>query len=43
MLVDCVCVYGIDRRKITQTIGRVAPERRCQIGRTIVAGLRLSL
>jgi mRNA-degrading endonuclease toxin of MazEF toxin-antitoxin module len=42
-LVDCVYFYGIDRRKITRTLGRVAPERRRQIGRTIVAGFRLPL
>jgi mRNA-degrading endonuclease toxin of MazEF toxin-antitoxin module len=42
-LVDCVYFYGVDRRKITQTVGRVTPERRRQIGRTIVAGYRLPL
>jgi mRNA-degrading endonuclease toxin of MazEF toxin-antitoxin module len=42
-LFDCALVYMIDRRKISQTIGRVGVERRRQIGRKIVASLRLPL
>jgi mRNA-degrading endonuclease toxin of MazEF toxin-antitoxin module len=42
-LVGCVYVYGVDRRKMTASLGRVAPERRRQIGRTMVASLRLPL
>ncbi len=42
-LVDCAYFYGVDRRKFTQTVGRVVPERRRQIGRTIVASYRLPL
>jgi hypothetical protein len=32
-LVGCAYFYGVDRRKITASIGRVAQERRRQIGR----------
>jgi hypothetical protein len=42
-LIDCVYFYGVDRRKITAVVGRVAQERRRQIGRTIVASYRLPL
>lgn len=40
---NCGHLYTIDRRKITVTLGRVAPERRRQIGRTIVATFRFPL
>ncbi|HZZ56481.1 MAG TPA: type II toxin-antitoxin system PemK/MazF family toxin [Opitutaceae bacterium] len=40
---SCVYVYGIDRRKISASLGRVTAERRRQIGRTIVATFRLPL
>ena len=40
---SCGHFYTIDRRKITATIGRVAAERRRQIGRTIVSTYRLPL
>ncbi|MGH7997818.1 MAG: type II toxin-antitoxin system PemK/MazF family toxin [Opitutaceae bacterium] len=42
-LFNCVYFYGVDRRKISATVGRVAAERRRQIGRTIVASYRLPL
>jgi mRNA-degrading endonuclease toxin of MazEF toxin-antitoxin module len=42
-LVGCAYFFGVDRRKITTSFGRVAPERRRQIGRKIVASLRLPL
>ena len=42
-LVGCAYFYGVDRRKITANIGRVAQERRRQVGRKIVASLRLPL
>lgn len=42
-LADCVYFYGVDRRKFTETVGRVTPDGRRQIGRTIVAGYRLPL
>jgi len=42
-LVSCAYFYGVDRRKITASIGRVVQERRRQIGRKIVASLRLPL
>jgi mRNA-degrading endonuclease toxin of MazEF toxin-antitoxin module len=41
--VDCAYVYGVDRRKMTAVLGRVTPERRRQIGRTMVASFRLPL
>lgn len=41
--VGCAYFYGVDRRKITTSLGRVAQERRRQIGRKIVASLRLPL
>ena len=40
---NCVYFYGVDRRKITATLGRVAVERRRQIGRTVVASYRFPL
>ena len=40
---SCAHVYTVDRRKITAAVGRVAPERRRQIGRTLVAVFRLPL
>jgi mRNA-degrading endonuclease toxin of MazEF toxin-antitoxin module len=40
---NCGHLYTIDRRKITAAAGRVAPERRRQIGRAIVATYRLPL
>ena len=42
-LFSCGHLYSVDRRKITTHIGRVAPERRRQIGRKIVATYRLPL
>ena len=42
-LVGCAYFYGVDRRKITGNMGRVAPERRRQIGRKVVASFRLPL
>jgi len=42
-LVNCFYLYGIDRRKISSTLGRVTAERRRQIGRTIVASFRFPL
>lgn len=42
-LFSCGHLYSVDRRKITTPIGRVAPERRQQIGRKIVATYRLPL
>ena len=42
-LFGCVYFYGVDRRKITETVGRVTVERRRQIGRTIVASYRFPL
>jgi hypothetical protein len=42
-LIDCVYFFGVDRRKMTTIFGRVAPERRRQIGRMIVASYRLPL
>jgi hypothetical protein len=35
--------YGVDRRKITAVLGRVAVERRRQIGRLVVASFRFPL
>ena len=40
---SCGHLYTIDRRKIAAILGRVAPERRRQIGRKIVATYRLPL
>jgi mRNA-degrading endonuclease toxin of MazEF toxin-antitoxin module len=40
---NCGHLYTIDRQKISATVGRVAPERRRQIGRTIVSIFRLPL
>lgn len=40
---NCVYFYGVDRRKISASMGRVTAERRRQIGRTIVASYRLPL
>jgi hypothetical protein len=42
-IVDCAYLYGVDRRKMTGVMGRVTPERRRQIGRTMVASFRLPL
>ena len=42
-LISCAYFYGVDRSKITTSIGRVAPERRRQIARKIVATFRLPL
>jgi hypothetical protein len=42
-LIGCAYFYGVDRRKITGTMGRVTAERRRQIGRKIVASYRLPL
>jgi mRNA-degrading endonuclease toxin of MazEF toxin-antitoxin module len=42
-LVGCAYLYGVDRRKITTSLGRVAQDRRRQISRKIVASLRLPL
>jgi hypothetical protein len=42
-LFNCVYFYGVDRRKISSTLGRVALERRRQIGRAIVASYRFPL
>ena len=38
---NCGHLYTIDRRKITCSLGRVAAERRRQIGRKIVSTYRL--
>jgi len=40
---NCVYFYGVDRRKISVSVGRVTTERRRQIGRTIVASYRFPL
>jgi hypothetical protein len=40
---SCGHFYTVDRRKITGTLGRVAVERRRQIGRKIVATYRFPL
>jgi mRNA-degrading endonuclease toxin of MazEF toxin-antitoxin module len=40
---SCTHLYTIHRSKISQCLGRVAPERRRQIGRAIVALYRLPL
>jgi hypothetical protein len=40
---NCVHFYGVDRRKVTAVLGRVAVERRRQIGRTVVASYRFPL
>jgi mRNA-degrading endonuclease toxin of MazEF toxin-antitoxin module len=42
-LFNCVYFYGVDRRKIAATIGRVTAERRRQIGRAVVASYRFPL
>jgi hypothetical protein len=42
-LVSCANFYGVDRRKISTGIGRVAQVRRRQIGRKVVATFRLPL
>ena len=42
-LFSCGHLYSVDRRKITANIGRVAHERRRQIGRKIIATYRLPL
>lgn len=42
-LINCGHLYTVDRRKISAVTGRVAPERRRQIGRKIVATYRLPL
>ena len=42
-LVNCVYFFGVDRRKITASLGRVTTERRRQIGRTLVASYRFPL
>lgn len=42
-LFNCVYFYSVDRRRITATLGRVTPERRRQIGRTVVGGYRFPL
>jgi len=42
-VIDCVYFYGIDRRKITTIVGRVAAERRRKIGRMVVASFRFPL
>ena len=42
-LFSCGHLYTIDRRKITTHIGRVAPERRRQISRKIIATYRLPI
>lgn len=40
---NSVYFYGVDRRKITAVLGRVAVERRRQIGRLVVANFRFPL
>jgi hypothetical protein len=40
---NCAYFFGIDRLKITRTLGRVTPERGRLIGRTIVACFRFPL
>lgn len=40
---NCLYFFGVDRRKIGRSIGRVTAERRRQIGRTIVASYRFPL
>ena len=42
-LVNCTHFSQVNRQKITTVAGRVAPERRRQIGRKIVATYRLPL
>jgi mRNA-degrading endonuclease toxin of MazEF toxin-antitoxin module len=40
---DCSYVYTIDRARISMRMGRVAHERRRQIGRKIIATFRLPM
>jgi len=42
-LTGCGFVYSVPRVRITAVAGRVSPERRRRIGRTIVAAFRLPL
>lgn len=42
-VVDCVYIFGIDRKKVSGILGRVGIERRRQIGRAIVATYRFPL
>jgi hypothetical protein len=42
-LVSCAHFHQVDRRKVSAVTGRVAPERRRQIGRRTVALYRLPL
>jgi mRNA-degrading endonuclease toxin of MazEF toxin-antitoxin module len=42
-LFGCTHLYTIHRSKISRTLGHVAPERRRQIGRAIVALYRLPM
>lgn len=42
-LFNCGYFYSVPRAKISAALGRVAPERRRQIGRKIVATYRLPL
>ena len=42
-LFNCGHLYTIDRRKISAVTGRVAPERRRQISRKIIATYRLPI
>jgi mRNA-degrading endonuclease toxin of MazEF toxin-antitoxin module len=42
-VLNCGHLYTIDRRKISAALGRVAPERRRQLGRKIVGTFRFPL
>jgi len=42
-LLNCAHIHQISRSRISTVVGRVAPERRRQIGRKIVATYRLPL
>lgn len=43
MVFNCVYFFAVDRRRITTVLGRVAVERRRQIGRIEVASYRFPL
>jgi mRNA-degrading endonuclease toxin of MazEF toxin-antitoxin module len=40
-LFSCAHFYSVDRRKVTAILGRVAAERRRQIGRKVISTYRL--
>lgn len=42
-LANCEHVFSVSREKITSVVGRVAVERRRQIGRMVVSAFRLPL